>query len=37
VAAEELSGLHQRLELAFGSADIKTLNNKLRVVLEDMV
>jgi len=37
VAVEETSGLRQYRELAFGSTELKTLDNKLWAVLEDMV
>jgi len=37
VAAEEPTGLHQRRELAFGVCRPKPLDNKVWVVLEDMV
>ena len=36
VAVEETSGLRQYRELAFGSTELKTLDNKLWAVLEDM-
>jgi hypothetical protein len=36
MAAEGSSGLHQSRELASGNADLKTLDNKLWSVLEDM-
>jgi hypothetical protein len=37
VAAEELSGLHQHQELAFGECRPQTLDKKLWAVLEGMV